>query len=216
MLIAVFISIGVLITGVVLLSLKSSAKAATDPYTVSAQPRDSMRLRPQHLRTGSRSAGAARSPEDAEAGAAGRTPSKGDFYDDDEAAYRPGARLTRGGSSNSQNKDDVLWEVGSASDVSDDEDAGGASGPAAADGDHRKGLGGGGANVRGERRGLLAGDMDDEEAPNSADRAGTASDPLPREVVRNPFADEGDEAFGDYEGIAREEADEASSTAARR
>lgn len=209
-----FVSIGVLISGVVLLSLKSSAKAATDPYTVSAQPRDSMRLRPQHLRTGSRSAAAARSPEDAEAGAAGGIP-KGDF-DDDEAAYRPGARLTRGGSSNSQNKDDVLWEVGSASDASDDEDAGGVDGSAGADGDKRKGVGGGGGNVRGERRGLLAGDMDEEDAPSSADRVGPASEPMPREVVRNPFADEGDEAFGDYEGIAREEADEAGPAGTKR
>jgi len=43
----VFLGIAVLISGVVLLSLKSSAKSATDPYTVSARPTPSMRLDPR-------------------------------------------------------------------------------------------------------------------------------------------------------------------------
>lgn len=43
----VFFGIAVLISGVVLLSLKSSAKSATDPYTVSARPTPSMRLNPR-------------------------------------------------------------------------------------------------------------------------------------------------------------------------
>ena len=43
----VFISISVLISGVVLLSLKSSAKSATDPYTISTRATPSMRLNPR-------------------------------------------------------------------------------------------------------------------------------------------------------------------------
>ena len=43
----VFLGIAVLISGVVLLSLKSSAKSATDPYTVSTRPTASMRLDPR-------------------------------------------------------------------------------------------------------------------------------------------------------------------------
>ena len=49
-LIATFVGISVLISGVVLLSLKASAKTATDPYTVTTES-DSIHLRPRPPRS---------------------------------------------------------------------------------------------------------------------------------------------------------------------
>lgn len=86
----VFLGIAVLISGVVLLSLKSSAKSATDPYTVSARPAPSMRLDPRS-----------------------RVVSKQSEHDDeheDESAN---------GSPSRPKRDEVMWEVGSVSDDED-------------------------------------------------------------------------------------------------
>ena len=96
---AVFVSIGILVTGVVLLSLKSSAKAATDPYTVSTEPSSSIRLRPQpQMRTASGSSHKS-------------THSKGDDDEVDDLGKQVEAR------------DEVLWEVGSVSDSEKGEEA---------------------------------------------------------------------------------------------
>ncbi|WVR05179.1 hypothetical protein IAU60_002191 [Kwoniella sp. DSM 27419] len=96
--VAVFISIGVLISGVVLLSLKSSAKTAPDPYTVSAQPSSSMRMHPRsHAR---------------QALGAGTEPASKKYDHDDVDALDEG----------SSGAQDVLWEVGSVSDASDVDD----------------------------------------------------------------------------------------------
>jgi hypothetical protein len=94
-LVMVFLSIAVLISGVVLLSLKSSAKSATDPYTVSARPTSNMRLNP-------RSRVVSKQSETGEGG------------DQDEDEERGSPVLPK--------RDEVMWEVGS---VSDDEDADG-------------------------------------------------------------------------------------------
>jgi hypothetical protein len=85
----VFFGIAVLISGVVLLSLKSSAKSATDPYTVSARPTPSMRLNPRS-----------------------RVVSKQSEHDDheDESEH---------GSPSRPKRDEVMWEVGSVSDDED-------------------------------------------------------------------------------------------------
>ncbi|ORX39949.1 hypothetical protein BD324DRAFT_615617 [Kockovaella imperatae] len=136
---AVFVSIAILITGVVLLSLKSSAKAATDPYTVSTEPATSIRLRPQ-MRTVSATSHKS-------------TPSKGEEDDIDGLGEHVSAK-----------RDDVLWEAGSVSDGSDNEDQE----------KERRGLGGGGH--RGERRGLLDeegedGDLDSPTKPKGKPQA---------------------------------------------
>ncbi|WVW83015.1 hypothetical protein I302_105031 [Kwoniella bestiolae CBS 10118] len=166
-LVTVFISIAVLISGVVLLSLKSSAKAAPDPYTVSAQPSNSMRLRPRnHARTQS-------GVTDHEAGPSGK------HDEDDVDALSNGEVEPR----------DVLWEVGSVSDTSDDEEK-----ESKAKG---KGVGGmrGGT---GERRGLL-GD-EEEDAHEGEDRHS-------KKEKENPFVRKGeedeeeDDGFGEYEGV---------------
>ena len=95
MLVAVFLSISILITGVVLLSLKSSAKTASDPYTVSTEPSTTIRLRPQLRNVSSGSNGPAK-------------PNK----EDDEEEDEPGPHVQL-------RKEEVLWEVGSVSDESD-------------------------------------------------------------------------------------------------
>ncbi|WRT67209.1 uncharacterized protein IL334_004175 [Kwoniella shivajii] len=169
-LIAVFSSIAVLISGVVLLSLKSSAKAAPDPYTVSAQPHNSMRLRPRsHARTTS-------GITDPESG-----PSK---YDQDEIDAL----------SDDNEAKDVLWEVGSVSDASDDESRGENKG---------KGVGGtkGGS---GERRGLLG---DQEESSRENERHGGQSRKEKKRETDNPFEVGEEDGFGDYEGVTHEDVD---------
>ena len=88
----VFISISVLISGVVLLSLKSSAKSATDPYTISTRATPSMRLNPRS-----------------------RVVSKADGEDDTEHNDSDQA-----GSPNTPKSDEVMWEVGSVSDDEDE------------------------------------------------------------------------------------------------
>ena len=89
-LVMVFISISVLISGVVLLSLKSSAKSATDPYTISTRATPSMRLNPRSN---------------------SRVVSKSDSEPADESE--------QAGSPN-RPKDEVMWEVGSVSDDEDE------------------------------------------------------------------------------------------------
>jgi len=146
-LVATFLSITVLITGVVLLSLKSSAKTAPDPYIVVAHPGNSIRVRPR--------ARAKPLPDD-------RSPiENGD------------------GSTNGQKRDDVLWEVGSASDGDDEEE------------EKRRGVDQG-KRGQGERKGLL-GDEEDHEIEGD----GGESSARPG---RDPFADEEDD-FGGYEGV---------------
>jgi hypothetical protein len=88
-LVMVFFGIAVLISGVVLLSLKSSAKSATDPYTVSARPTPSMRLNPRS-----------------------RVVSKQSEHDEHEDE-------TEHGSPSRPKRDEVMWEVGSVSDDED-------------------------------------------------------------------------------------------------
>ncbi|KAK6903006.1 hypothetical protein L486_06461 [Kwoniella mangroviensis CBS 10435] len=185
-LVAVFISIAVLISGVVLLSLKSSAKAAPDPYTVSAQPSNSMRLRPRnHARTQS-------GVTDAESG-----PSSSKYEGDDIDALSDGVVEPR----------DVLWEVGSVSDASDDELK-----------ENEKGKGKGVGGMRGgtgERRGLLGDEEEDiHEGEHERDRiqGGTADDQDDRKR-EDPFVDDGDgdDGFGEYEGVEHEDVHETKS-----
>jgi hypothetical protein len=83
----VFLSIAVLISGVVLLSLKSSAKSATDPYTVTARPTADMRLNPRSRVVSKQS-------------------ENGEREDEDETV----------GSPTTPKRDEVMWEVGSVSD----------------------------------------------------------------------------------------------------
>ena len=161
-LVAVFLSMGVLIAGVVrpptpclasrtpsvalyadhhlfvqvLLSLKSSAKATTDPYTVSTEPTSAVRLRPRAPKF-AEDADSAEAGPGAGAGAGPSSSKRDEVDDEDEDERRP--------------REDVLWEVGS---VSDDGTEGGEGGE-----EKRKGIGGG--DVRGERRGLLVDDEDE-------------------------------------------------------
>lgn len=91
-----FASIAILIAGVVLLSLKSSAKTATDPYTVSTEPSASIRLRPQpQMRTVSGTSNKS-------------TQAKGEDDEVDDLGEPVEPR-----------RSDILWEVGSVSDDSD-------------------------------------------------------------------------------------------------
>lgn len=125
-LIVVFLSIAVLISGVVLLSLKSSANTSSDPYTVSAQPSGSMRLRPR----------TPKSEMDAENNGEAAGPSAYLHKEEEDEEYE--------GVSGPGN---VLWEVGSVSDHSGDEHEGE---------EERSGKGVGGVKGgTGERRGLL-------------------------------------------------------------
>nr|XP_018263783.1 uncharacterized protein I303_03656 [Kwoniella dejecticola CBS 10117]OBR85941.1 hypothetical protein I303_03656 [Kwoniella dejecticola CBS 10117] len=200
-LVAVFISIGVLISGVVLLSLKSSAKAAPDPYTVSAQPSNSMRLRPRsHARTPS------------QAGIHDRTAGEGEgeggpsskYEGDDIHALSDGVLEPR----------DVLWEVGSVSDASDEEDK---------ENEKEKGKGVGGMRGgTGERRGLLGDEEEDlhEGEDHNASHRDRASANRGKD---NPFADgykaeagEDEDAFGDYEGVEHEDVPSGHTTPTRR
>jgi hypothetical protein len=195
-LVAVFLSIAVLISGVVrlsfdtetiyaqmltrkqvLLSLKSSAKAATDPYTVTTQPAGSVRLRP-------RAHNFAAEGEDVEAGPSNQHRER---------------QSGEGGDAPDGGREDVLWEVGSLSDKSELEEV-------KLDGEEKR-LGVGGGDMRGERRGLLVADdaeaEDDEEdgGKERATGAGTATlgPDVPEEAERNPFADE--EGFGEYKSV---------------
>lgn len=163
MLIAVFLSIAVLISGVVLLSLKSSANTSSDPYTVSAQPTGSMRLRPR----------TPKSEMVAENGEAGPSDYRKE-EDDEEYEGDSGPR-------------DVLWEVGSVSDHSGDDD-----GHEAEEEGTGRGVGGvkGGT---GERRGLLG--EEEQDVHEGEDKEGATG---------NPFED-GDDGFGEYEGVNVEE-----------
>ncbi|OCF36656.1 hypothetical protein I316_01909 [Kwoniella heveanensis BCC8398] len=192
-LIAVFVSIAVLVSGVVLLSLKSSAKIAPDPYTVSAQPGNSMRLNPRsHARRASAPGGA---DDDIES-----TPTKSKKYDQDDideldyASPGPGGR-----------REDVLWEVGSVSDASDDEGGEGRS--------QGKGKGKGVGGIQGgsgERRGLLG---EEEEDLHENEEGG--SSPV-REKKKDPFRDGDDDGFGEYEGVTHEDADVEDGDASRK
>lgn len=153
-------SIAVLITGVVLLSLKSSAKTAGDPYTVTTES-NSIHLRPRQPR---QTSAGAEAYGDAENG--GATPKNGH------------AKAAHGAGPGGERPEEVMWEVGSLSDSDDDEgkkplgpngaamgrtvdDEDGAEDGAGGDEARRRGAGQPGA--RGERRGLL-GDGDDAEA----------------------------------------------------
>jgi hypothetical protein len=131
-LVMVFLSISVLISGVVLLSLKSSAKSATDPYTVSTRATPSMRLNPR-----SRVVSNTKSQS-------------GSDHDQDELE----GEQAGSGSSDRPKRDEVMWEVGS---VSDDEDEHRVDGDQEV---QPQGLGEGSGRGQGERRGLL--DEEDE------------------------------------------------------
>ncbi|ORY27172.1 hypothetical protein BCR39DRAFT_538725 [Naematelia encephala] len=156
-LVAVFLSIGVLIAGVVLLSLKASAKTAPDPYTVSAQPASSIRLRPQRRKSYADSA-----PDDG---------AKNDGLEDEH-----------------QEPDEVMWEVGSVSDTSED-----------GKGNSKEQRGVGGTKGHGgERRGLLDEDDRGEEEGGGPSKSGGDEE-------KNPFDDsEGraDDDFGEYEAVS--------------
>jgi hypothetical protein len=128
----VFLSISVLISGVVLLSLKSSAKSATDPYTVSTRATPSMRLNPR-----SRVVSNTKSHSE---------PDHDRDHDDLEQA--------ESGSPDRPKRDEVMWEVGS---VSDDEDDPRVDGDQET---KPQGLGERSGRGQGERRGLL--DEEDE------------------------------------------------------
>jgi hypothetical protein len=128
----VFLSISVLISGVVLLSLKSSAKSATDPYTVSTRATPSMRLNP-------RSRVVSKSQSE-----------PGDDRDQDELEQ------AESGSPSRPKRDEVMWEVGSVSD-DENEDEHRVDG---AQEMKPQGLGEGSGRGQGERRGLL--DEEDE------------------------------------------------------
>lgn len=183
----VFISIGVLISGVVsapplsphpppsgasqyhtdsrqvLLSLKSSANSAPDPYTVSAQPSSAMRLNPR-----------------------ARVVSKQSDGDREDVENRDGA------SYEGPKRDEVMWEVGS---VSDDEDGpeGRGDGPE----EPKRGLGEGSGRGTGERRGLL----DDEEADGSGPMDPKLDNDRSSQRARQEEDEE--EGFGEYEAVPR-------------
>lgn len=182
----VFVSIGVLITGVVsvdslyslrgsrsqvLLSLKSAANAAPDPYTVSAQPAPGMRLNPRSRVVSKQS----------------------DAEGEDEAEREDRSNLE------APKRDEVMWEVGS---VSDDEDV-----PTEREGqpgDAKRGLGESSGRGTGERRGLLDEDEVDATGPsdNSLDDGKT-----PRRSAQLEEEEE-EEGFGDYEAVPRLSVDE--------
>ncbi|WVO22008.1 uncharacterized protein IAS62_003328 [Cryptococcus decagattii] len=151
-LIVVFLSIAVLISGVVLLSLKSSANTSSDPYTVSAQPSGSMRLRPR----------TPKSEMDAENNGEAAGPSAYLHKEEEDEEYE--------GVSGPGN---VLWEVGSVSDHSGDEHEGE---------EERSGKGVGGVKGgTGERRGLLGEeeqDVHEGEDKEGEDKKGETRNPF--------------------------------------
>jgi hypothetical protein len=164
----------------VLLSLKSSSKTSSDPYTVSTEPSSSsMRLRPQRHK---------HSSQDIESTS---QPSK---YDDVDA-LNSGRR---------GDGDEVMWEVGSVSDGSDD----GANDKGEKAGNGVGGIRGG----RGERRGLLG---DDEDEADDAGGGGSGSSK--RADGDGPFGDtqEVDDSFGEYKGVGGDEVDEVKRNTAR-
>ncbi|KAJ9105016.1 hypothetical protein QFC20_004457 [Naganishia adeliensis] len=172
-LVAIFLSIGVLVAGVVLLSLKKTDPEDAPGHTVSAtNPANSMRLNPLQASANMRSMGAS-------------------------SSCRGNARWANSRSTSYQNDGDeenqVVWEVGSISDESDVEK----------DGKEPHGRGVGGVrDVYGERGGLLHRD-DDEEGKPAADkvegyetvRSPSVGSPDRR---RKPGNDE-DDPFGDFE-----------------
>ncbi|KAL0250399.1 hypothetical protein I308_102572 [Cryptococcus tetragattii IND107] len=151
-LIVVFLSIAVLISGVVLLSLKSSANTSSDPYTVSAQPSGSMRLRPR----------TPKSEMDAGNNGEAAGPSAYLHKEEEDEEYE--------GVSGPGN---VLWEVGSVSDHSGDEHEGE---------EERTGKGVGGVKGgTGERRGLLGEeeqDVHEGEDKEGEDKKGATRNPF--------------------------------------
>lgn len=177
-----------------ILSLKSSAKAAPDPYTITAQS-DSVRMRP-------------RMPLGRSASGLGAGPSEGREHDDDNEAAGP-SKLHK--AEEGRSTGEVMWEVGSVSDDDDDDDvAKGEEGEG-----ERRGIGGG--NVRGERRGLLIDEPEDGDAevdtplgrgekdsgargdlPQKGNPDSGSSVEIPSEAERNPFAE--DDGFGEFEG----------------
>lgn len=187
-LISVFASIGVLVSGVTILSLKSSAKHAPDPYTPT-DPNSSMRMRPRMPR------GRPETPGDGE-----------EFGDEDDGAGGSSSKAAEEGRSRNTRtrgrrgegeEGEVMWEVGSISDSDDDDDDDGEEGKDG--GDKRKGIGGG--NVRGERRGLLL--DEDEERDGEGVSPTVAMIDVPREAERNPFADSSDmeDGYGEFEAV---------------
>lgn len=124
-----------------MLSLKSSAKTAPDPYNSAAQGvASSIRLRPRQQ--------------------------KGFEHEDSEAGPSTPNRSRRGEDEEEEGNKDVMWEVGSLSDDDsdhgkNDEDEDGEKG--------RKGVGGG-KGYSGERRGLLVDDEEDEGSKQQEDR----------------------------------------------
>lgn len=194
-----FVAIGVLISGVVLLSLKSSAKTAPDPYDLSATTPQNLRLRPKRGQRdqgdeGTDDAGPSSPSLGRGLGAAGA---------DGEGEHARGENGGPGG------KGDVLWEVGSVSDESGSQNGDAKRGDDEDEGkeEERRGVGGG-KGSRGERRGLL-----DEEGDGEADidmdrsrgsRLRATPTPGLEEVERNPFAEpeDADESFGDFPGNA--------------
>jgi hypothetical protein len=189
-LIAVFASIGVLVSGVTILSLKSSAKHAPDPYTVSTEPSGSMRMRP-HMPRG-RSGTPGEGGESDVNGDDGSGPSKAAEEGRGRIVRSRSDRLGGGARDGDEDEREVMWEVGSISDSGDDDDGTGEGGE-----DRRKGIGGG--DVRGERRGLLFDEEEEETGGPITPIARTTAAGL-AEAERNPFADD-QEGFGDLEAV---------------
>ena len=172
---AVLQSNGVLVAGVTILSLKSSAKSSSDPYTVSTEPEDGMRMQPRQRLSG---------------GGGGET----ETSHEPVTAKRPVPQRSRSSASASNppvsggGEREVMWEVGS---VSSDEDE-----PSekkdGAEGD-RIGLGIKGAG--GERRGLLFGDEEEEQG---------ALEVTEIDIERRRRDTQNDEeGFGEFESIPR-------------
>lgn len=204
---AVFLSIGVLVAGVTILSLKSSAKSASDPYTVTTEAEGGMRMQPRQRLSG------------AAAGTTGPPAAR----EGEDAIKRPGATPQRGYSGvsnpaqNGASEREVMWEVGSVSSDEDEELEKGASGKGAKGakdgkegvaGDGRIGLGIKGA--RGERRGLLFEDEEDEQGPlevSESDieqrRTSSSRDGQQRGRDTSAGTEQDDEGFGEFESIER-------------
>ena len=193
----VFLSIGVLVAGVTILSLKSSAKSASDPYTVTTEPEGGLRMTPRRLprRSSGTAEGAAVSP---------KRPSQA------ERSYSGMSNPPSG----PQGEREVMWEVGSVSSNEDEPSdkkspgptggGGAGSGGKGKEGEQRVGLGIKGA--RGERRGLLFEDEDDEQGPEEVTEVDIERERRSRDIRREKDSElareqEQEDGFGEFESI---------------
>ncbi|KAI5450135.1 hypothetical protein NCC49_003762 [Naganishia albida] len=180
---AIFLSIGVLVAGVVLLSLKKTDSETAPGHTVSAaNPAASMRLNPLQASATMRSSGASSSRPPLSAG---------------ETRARANSRSTSYQNKAGDEENQVVWEVGS---VSDDSDAEGKDGKEKPPG---RGVGGT-RDAYGERGGLLHSDEEEEpheSGPDNVQGYETVRSPSTSPAVdrRRKAGNDEDDPFGDFE-----------------